>query len=230
MPKILERSHSAEPNSSSPPKDPNPLRYLRQQSLPAPKYTAKVEATIVPSGSEASISTGRTSPSKPFPSKAVPMLTPKPYSQPKNTQQVFRTFKVDGKVSMNGEAVNGMEEERERECTALIFAPSPSRSPKSDYGVEVDGISAEGKQDATNPELVLKRLIEHNKHREQALLSGRRLREDVSPLKSIVCEDSVTEDDQPTNQINEFDSERPPPGLLFNCLWRLISEEMFDNP
>uniref|UniRef100_G1KXH7 LIM and calponin homology domains 1 n=1 Tax=Anolis carolinensis TaxID=28377 RepID=G1KXH7_ANOCA len=190
MPKILERSHSAEPNSSSPPKDPNPLRYLRQQSLPAPKYTAKVEATIVPSGSEASISTGRTSPSKPFPSKAVPMLTPKPYSQPKNTQQVFRTFKVDGKVSMNGEAVNGMEEERERECTALIFAPSPSRSPKSDYVVEVDGISTEGKQDATNPELVLKRLIEHNKHREQA--------------------DSLTED-QPTNQINEFDSERPPP-------------------
>ncbi|XP_062837720.1 LIM and calponin homology domains-containing protein 1 isoform X10 [Anolis carolinensis] len=210
MPKILERSHSAEPNSSSPPKDPNPLRYLRQQSLPAPKYTAKVEATIVPSGSEASISTGRTSPSKPFPSKAVPMLTPKPYSQPKNTQQVFRTFKVDGKVSMNGEAVNGMEEERERECTALIFAPSPSRSPKSDYVVEVDGISTEGKQDATNPELVLKRLIEHNKHREQALLSGRRLREEMSPLKSIVCEDSLTED-QPTNQINEFDSERPPP-------------------
>lgn len=95
MPKILERSHSAEPNSSSPSKDPNPLRYLRQQSLPAPKYTAKVEATIVPtSGSEISTSTGRTSPNKPFISKAVPMLTPKPYSQPKNTQQVLKTFKV----------------------------------------------------------------------------------------------------------------------------------------
>ncbi|KAH0616234.1 hypothetical protein JD844_027205 [Phrynosoma platyrhinos] len=191
MPKILERSHSAEPNSSSPPKDPNPLRYLRQQSLPVPKYTAKVEATIVPaSGSEASISTGRTSPSKPFVSKAVPMLTPKPYSQPKNTQQVFRTFKVDGKASMNGETINGMEEERERECTALIFAPSPSRSPKSNYEVEADGVSVEDKEDATSTELVLKRLIEHNKHREQA--------------------DSLTED-QPTNQKDENGSGRPSP-------------------
>lgn len=168
MPKILERSHSAEPNSSSPSKDPNPLRYLRQQSLPAPKYTAKVEATIVPtSGSEISTSTGRTSPNKPFISKAVPMLTPKPYSQPKNTQQVLKTFKIDGKVSMNGEAFNGVEDEQERECTALIFAPSPSRLSKADnVEEEVDGASKE-KQDSTSTELVLKRLIEHSKHREQ---------------------------------------------------------------
>uniref|UniRef100_A0A670J5L2 LIM and calponin homology domains 1 n=1 Tax=Podarcis muralis TaxID=64176 RepID=A0A670J5L2_PODMU len=166
MPKILERSHSAEPNSSSPPKDPNPLRYLRQQSLPAPKYTAKVEATIAPAGgSEASVSPGRTSPSKPFVSKAVPMLTAKPYSQPKSTQQVLRTFKVDGKVSMNGEAVNGVEEERERECTTLIFAPSPSRSPKSNSAV--DGSSVEGEQNSPSTELVLKRLIEHSKDRAQ---------------------------------------------------------------
>ncbi|XP_077790449.1 LIM and calponin homology domains-containing protein 1 isoform X8 [Podarcis muralis] len=166
MPKILERSHSAEPNSSSPPKDPNPLRYLRQQSLPAPKYTAKVEATIAPAGgSEASVSPGRTSPSKPFVSKAVPMLTAKPYSQPKSTQQVLRTFKVDGKVSMNGEAVNGVEEERERECTTLIFAPSPSRSPKSNSAV--DSSSVEGEQNSPSTELVLKRLIEHSKDRAQ---------------------------------------------------------------
>uniref|UniRef100_A0A670J611 LIM and calponin homology domains 1 n=1 Tax=Podarcis muralis TaxID=64176 RepID=A0A670J611_PODMU len=168
MPKILERSHSAEPNSSSPPKDPNPLRYLRQQSLPAPKYTAKVEATIAPAGgSEASVSPGRTSPSKPFVSKAVPMLTAKPYSQPKSTQQVLRTFKVDGKVSMNGEAVNGVEEERERECTTLIFAPSPSRSPKSNSAV--DGSSVEGEQNSPSTELVLKRLIEHSKDRAQTV-------------------------------------------------------------
>ncbi|KAF7248329.1 LIM and calponin-likey domains-containing protein 1, partial [Varanus komodoensis] len=186
MPKLLERSHSAEPNSSSPPKDPNPLRYLRQQSLPAPKYTAKVEATIAPtSGPEASVSTGRTSPSKPFVSKAVPMLTPKPYSQPRNTQQVFRTFKVDGKVSMNGETANGVEEERTRECTALIFVPSPSRSPKSDSVVDVDGTLADGKQGSTSTEIVLKRLIEH---------SG-----------------SLTEEAEPANQQDKADSERPSP-------------------
>lgn len=93
MPKILERSHSVEPNS--PLKDPNPLRYLRQQSLPAPKFTATIEATIVPTTElEPSGSTGRTSPSKSVVSKAVPMLTPKPYSQPKNTQEVLKSFKV----------------------------------------------------------------------------------------------------------------------------------------
>ncbi|XP_033015603.1 LIM and calponin homology domains-containing protein 1 isoform X2 [Lacerta agilis] len=190
MPKILERSHSAEPNSSSPPKDPNPMRYLRQQSLPAPKYTAKVEATIAPAGgSEASISTGRTSPSKPFVSKAVPMLTAKPYCQPKSTQQVLRTFKVDGKVSMNGEAVNGVEEERERECTTLIFAPSPSRSPKS--SIVVDGSSVEGEENSPSTELVLKRLIEHSKDRAQA--------------------GTLTEEAKSTNQNEKTDSERLSP-------------------
>uniref|UniRef100_A0A493T458 LIM and calponin homology domains 1 n=1 Tax=Anas platyrhynchos platyrhynchos TaxID=8840 RepID=A0A493T458_ANAPP len=93
MPKILERSHSVEPDS--PLKDPNPLRYLRQQSLPAPKFTATIEATIVPTAElEPSGSTGRTSPSKSVVSKAVPMLTPKPYSQPKNTQEVLKNFKA----------------------------------------------------------------------------------------------------------------------------------------
>ncbi|KAL8207477.1 UNVERIFIED_CONTAM: hypothetical protein K2H54_056921, partial [Gekko kuhli] len=159
MPKILERSHSAQPNSTSPPKDPNPLRYLRQQSLPTPKYTAKIEATIVPTRElEASVSSGRTSPSKPFVSKAVPMLTPKPYSQPKNTPQVLKSFKIDGKVSMNGDTFNGVEEEREREHTALIFAPSPSRSPKSDGVMEVDGalegsLFEEAKQTSQNDEV-----------------------------------------------------------------------------
>ncbi|CAI5783878.1 and calponin homology domains-containing 1 isoform X1 [Podarcis lilfordi] len=191
MPKILERSHSVEPNSSSPPKDPNPLRYLRQQSLPAPKYTAKVEATIAPAGgSEATISTGRTSPSKPFVSKAVPMLTAKPYSQPKSTQQVLRTFKVDGKVSMNGEAVNGVEEERERECTTLIFAPSPSRLPKSNS--VVDGSSVEGEQNSPSTELVLKRLIEHSKDRAQTGI--------------------LTEEAKSINQNEKTDSERLSPG------------------
>ncbi|XP_060102314.1 LIM and calponin homology domains-containing protein 1 [Heteronotia binoei] len=167
MPKILERSHSAQPNSTSPPKDPNPLKYLRQQSLPTPKYTAKIEATILPASKpEASVSPGCTSPSKPFVSKAVPMLTPKPYSQPKNTPQVLKSFKIDGKVSMNGDTFNGVEEGKEKEYGALLFAPSPSRSPKSDGGMEVDG-ALEVKPDSSSSELILKRLLEHSQLREQ---------------------------------------------------------------
>ncbi|NXE90235.1 LIMC1 protein, partial [Menura novaehollandiae] len=163
MPKILERSHSVEPNS--PLKDPNPLRYLRQQSLPAPKFTSTIEATIVPTTElEPSSSTGRTSPSKSV-SKAVPMLTPKPYSQPKNTQEVLRNFKVDGKVSVNGENVNGMEE-KDKECTTVIFTPSPSRSLKFDGVARGDRPPVELKKDPPSVELSLQRPATQSVHKE----------------------------------------------------------------
>ncbi|XP_037992485.1 LIM and calponin homology domains-containing protein 1 isoform X5 [Motacilla alba alba] len=163
MPKILERSHSVEPNS--PLKDPNPLRYLRQQSLPAPKFTATIEATIVPTTElEPSSSTGRTSPSKSV-SKAVPMLTPKPYSQPKNTQEVLKNFKVDGKVSMNGENVNGTEE-KDKECTTVIFTPSPTRSLKFDGVARGDKPPVELKKDPPSVELSLQRPATQSVHKE----------------------------------------------------------------
>ncbi|NXC34306.1 LIMC1 protein, partial [Campylorhamphus procurvoides] len=163
MPKILERSHSVEPNS--PLKDPNPLRYLRQQSLPAPKFTATIEATIVPTTElEPSGSTGRTSPSKSI-SKAVPMLTPKPYSQPKNTQEVLKNFKVDGKVSMNGKNVNGTEE-KDKESTTVIFTPSPSRSLKFDGVAEGDRPPVELKKDPPSVELSLQSPATQSVHKE----------------------------------------------------------------
>ncbi|XP_026555829.1 LIM and calponin homology domains-containing protein 1 [Pseudonaja textilis] len=168
MPKLLERSHSAEPNSSSPSKDSNPLRYLRQQSLPAPKFTAKFEATIIPtSGPEASTSTGSPASSKPSGSVAMPLVTPKPYSQPKDTQEILRNFKVDGKISVNREASNGVEDEPDKECSAFLFEPSPNLSTKSEHVVESHGRSMEGSTDSTPPELVQKSLIEDNVHREQ---------------------------------------------------------------
>ncbi|XP_013927391.1 PREDICTED: LIM and calponin homology domains-containing protein 1-like, partial [Thamnophis sirtalis] len=121
MPKLLERSHSVEPNASSPPKDPNPLRYLRQQSLPPPKFTATFEATIVPTtGSEASMSTSSPSSSRPSGCVAMPLVTPKPYSQPKESREVLRNFKVDGKIAVNGEASNGVEAEPDKECPAFL--------------------------------------------------------------------------------------------------------------
>ncbi|XP_067993715.1 LIM and calponin homology domains-containing protein 1, partial [Melanerpes formicivorus] len=163
MPKILERSHSVEPNS--PLKDPNPLRYLRQQSLPAPKFTATIEATIIPTAElEPSSSTGRTSPSKSIP-KAVPMLTPKPYTQPKNTQEVLKNFKVDGKVSMNGENINGVEE-KDKESPPVIFTPSPSRSLKFDGVARGDRPPVELKKDPTSVELSLQRPATQSVHKE----------------------------------------------------------------
>ncbi|XP_072476694.1 LIM and calponin homology domains-containing protein 1 isoform X1 [Notamacropus eugenii] len=157
MPKILERSHSTEPNSSSP-KDPNPMKYLRQQSLPPPKFTATVETTIArPSELDPSVSAGSTSPSKTVVPKAVPMLTPKPYHQPKNTQQVLKTFKVDEKVSVNGETFNGVEEEKERECTRATLSPSLTRSQRFEGVARVDSSPVEVKQEAGSIEISIKK-------------------------------------------------------------------------
>ncbi|XP_040410901.1 LIM and calponin homology domains-containing protein 1 isoform X2 [Cygnus olor] len=183
MPKILERSHSVEPDS--PLKDLNPLRYLRQQSLPAPKFTATIEATIVPTAElEPSGSTGRTSPSKSVVSKAVPMLTPKPYSQPKNTQEVLKNFKVDGKVSVNGENFNGVEE-KDKECTTVIFTQSPSRSLKFDGVARGDRPPVELKKDPTSVELSLQRPATQSVHKEPTASPG-----EVDPAASQQTEGS----------------------------------------
>ncbi|XP_058923001.1 LIM and calponin homology domains-containing protein 1 isoform X3 [Kogia breviceps] len=158
MPKILERSHSTEPNLSSFLNDPNPMKYLRQQSLSPPKFTATVETTIArTSVLDASMSVGSGSPSKTVTPKAVPMLTPKPYSQPKNSQEVLKTFKVDGKVTMNGETVHVDEEEKERECPTVALAPSLTKSQMFEGVARVHGSPTELKQDNSSIDINIKK-------------------------------------------------------------------------
>ncbi|XP_060004261.1 LIM and calponin homology domains-containing protein 1 isoform X5 [Lagenorhynchus albirostris] len=158
MPKILERSHSTEPNLSSFLNDPNPMKYLRQQSLSPPKFTATVETTIArTSVLDARMSAGSGSPSKTVTPKAVPMLTPKPYSQPKNSQEVLKTFKVDGKVTMNGETVHVDEEEKERECPPVALAPSLTKSQMFEGVARVHGSPMELKQDNSSIEINIKK-------------------------------------------------------------------------
>ncbi|XP_066089854.1 LIM and calponin homology domains-containing protein 1 isoform X21 [Saccopteryx bilineata] len=158
MPKILERSHSTEPNLSTFPIDPNPMKYLRQQSLPPPKFTATVETTIARTSIlDTSTSAGSGSPSKTVSPKAVPMLTPKPYSQPKNSQEVLKTFKVDGKVSMNGETVHGDEDEKERECPTVALAPSLTKSQMFEGVARVHESPVELKQDNNSIEINIKK-------------------------------------------------------------------------
>ncbi|XP_067591922.1 LIM and calponin homology domains-containing protein 1 isoform X2 [Pseudorca crassidens] len=158
MPKILERSHSTEPNLSSFLNDPNPMKYLRQQSLSPPKFTATVETTIArTSVLDASMSAGSGSPSKTVTPKAVPMLTPKPYSQPKNSQEVLKTFKVDGKVTMNGETIHIDEEEKERECPPVALAPSLTKSQMFEGVARVHGSPMELKQDNSSIEINIKK-------------------------------------------------------------------------
>uniref|UniRef100_G1PDG3 DUF4757 domain-containing protein n=1 Tax=Myotis lucifugus TaxID=59463 RepID=G1PDG3_MYOLU len=154
MPKILERSHSTEPNFSPYLNDPNPMKYLRQQSLPPPKFTATVETTIARTSIlDASMSAGSGSPSKTVAPKAVPMLTPKPYSQPKSSQEVLKTFKVDGKVSMNGETVHSDEVEKENECPTDALVPSLTKSQMFEGVARVHGCPVELKQGSNSIEI-----------------------------------------------------------------------------
>uniref|UniRef100_A0A7N5KBI9 LIM and calponin homology domains 1 n=1 Tax=Ailuropoda melanoleuca TaxID=9646 RepID=A0A7N5KBI9_AILME len=157
MPKILERSHSTEPNLTPFLNDPSPMKYLRRQSLPPPKFTATVETTIArTSVLDTSMSAGSGSPSKTVTPKAVPMLTPKPYSQPKNSQEVLKTFKVDGKVSMNGETVHG-DKEKEKEGPTVALTPSLTKSQMFEGVARVHGSPVELKQGNNSIEINIKK-------------------------------------------------------------------------
>ncbi|XP_077333703.1 LIM and calponin homology domains-containing protein 1 isoform X9 [Lithobates pipiens] len=181
MPKILERSHSVEPGLLSSSEDPNPLKYLRQQSMPSPKFTSTVEATISPT-SELDFKAPMgppISPTKNVVSKAVPMLTPKPYSQPRNTQHVLKTFKIEGKASMNGEAMNGTEEHKEIGSSGVqMFSPSLTRSQMFEGVARVDAPAAVLKPDASSIELNLKRPNAQNSTKDK-ILSDERNHSDV---------------------------------------------------
>ncbi|KAM9412658.1 LIM and calponin homology domains-containing protein 1-like isoform 12-T12 [Salvelinus alpinus] len=133
LPKLLDRSISEDPttatstrlpltptsrspNSTGPEEDPNgPLKYLRQQSLPAPKFTVTVEAQVAgfPQGQSHRPQIQSRTP-EPNPSiqaaspKSVPLLTPKPYIQSKGTQMLAgrKPGKVDGLLRVNGDMGN----------------------------------------------------------------------------------------------------------------------------
>ncbi|KAM6980824.1 LOW QUALITY PROTEIN: LIM and calponin homology domains-containing protein 1-like [Aplochiton taeniatus] len=137
LPKLLDRSVSADPSLAYPPislsptptspqphpADPHgPMRHLRQESTPAPKFTATVEARVeeftldpapsLPSSSSSSsphptdhrpqIRSRSSEPSsapRALSPKPRPVLSPKPYMQP----QGLKPGKVEGLSRINGE-------------------------------------------------------------------------------------------------------------------------------
>ncbi|KAF4085623.1 hypothetical protein AMELA_G00097250 [Ameiurus melas] len=156
LPRVLERSISADPtrssslsndrvfSSSSSSSSSNPLQYLRQQSLPAQKFTTTVQARVTGYGAE-DVAVGREGGGSgaACSSKSIPLLSAKPYSHD-------RAAKQDEMERVNGETDNdhnagdqrewGIETEREdggeREHTGdsspLLFYPSPSQNVDSD--------------------------------------------------------------------------------------------------
>ncbi|XP_045063186.1 LIM and calponin homology domains-containing protein 1-like isoform X7 [Coregonus clupeaformis] len=163
LPKLLDRSVSEDPTATtntrltltptscsptptSPEEDPNgPLKYLRQQSLPAPKFTATVEAQVVGFPQDPSHRPQiRSCKPEPNPSiravspKSVPLLMPKPYSQPKGMQMLVgpRPGKVDDLLRVNGDMGNDevTTPESEGRTSPLLFYPSPATPTASSDG------------------------------------------------------------------------------------------------
>ncbi|XP_050928510.1 LIM and calponin homology domains-containing protein 1 isoform X9 [Lates calcarifer] len=159
LPKLLDRSISADPSfpcspfplslSASPTTpdpfdvDPNgPLRYLRQQSAPAPKFTSTLEARIeefpkdlsshqrpqIRSRSSEPPSTRALSP------KPVPLLTPKPYFDSRAMASELWACKADGLLRVNGnigsDNVPTTPESQGRESPPQ-FQASPSKTSNS---------------------------------------------------------------------------------------------------
>ncbi|XP_070818117.1 LIM and calponin homology domains-containing protein 1 isoform X5 [Chaetodon trifascialis] len=132
LPKLLDRSVSADPSfpcsplplslslSTSPTTpdpfdmDPNgPMRYLRQQSAPAPKFTSTLEARIeeFPKDSSHQRPQIRSRSSEPpstrgLSPKPVPLLMPKPYFQSRPTAAEPCPSKADGLLRVNGDIGN----------------------------------------------------------------------------------------------------------------------------
>ncbi|KAJ0049746.1 hypothetical protein NL108_000606, partial [Boleophthalmus pectinirostris] len=123
LPKLLDRSVSADPTcpyplsislsptSPEPPDtDPNgPLRYLRQQSAPTPKFTSTLETRVEEYPKDWShtpqIRSRSSEPplSRALSPKPVPLLTPKPYFQSRSSTDPC-SGKVDSLLRVNGDA------------------------------------------------------------------------------------------------------------------------------
>ncbi|XP_070692609.1 LIM and calponin homology domains-containing protein 1-like [Pempheris klunzingeri] len=157
LPKLLDRSISADPSfpctpfplslslSASPTTpdpfdvDPNgPMRYLRQQSAPAPKFTSTLEARIeeFPKDSSHQRPQIRSRSSEPpstrgLSPKPVPLLTPKPYFQSRPTANEPWPSKADGLFRVNGDIDVPTTPESQGRESPPRFQASPSKTSNS---------------------------------------------------------------------------------------------------
>ncbi|XP_045886131.1 LIM and calponin homology domains-containing protein 1-like isoform X8 [Micropterus dolomieu] len=209
LPKILDRSISADPSfpctpfplslslSASPTTpdpfdmDPNgPMRYLRQQSAPAPKFTSTLEARIeeLPKDSSHQRPQIRSRSSEPpstrgLSPKPVPLLTPKPYFQSRPTAAEPWPSKADVLLRVNGDIgsvdVPTTPETQGRESpphfqaspsqtsNSTVDAPSSAASPthastRGKIPVSTKTKEAQGGTESPSKDVKEEKIIEHS--------------------------------------------------------------------
>ncbi|XP_067103617.1 LIM and calponin homology domains-containing protein 1 [Osmerus mordax] len=126
-------SLASSPLSPSPNDPDGPLRYLRQQSLPAPRFTAMVEAQVegfAPADAHRPQirSPDRRALPRALSPKPVPLLTPQPYLQSKPTLASLRTGKTDSLLRVNGDVGvdDSITPHSDGIPSPLLFHPSPA--------------------------------------------------------------------------------------------------------
>ncbi|XP_068450198.1 LIM and calponin homology domains-containing protein 1-like isoform X2 [Clinocottus analis] len=204
LPKLLDRSISADPSipcsplslSASPTTpdpfdvDPNgPMRFLRQQSAPAPKFTSTLEARIEefprePPHQRPQIRSRSSEPpsSRTLSPNPVPLLMPKPYFQPRSSAGEPWPSKADGLFRVNGDIGSGNvptpPESLGRESpphflasppktNSAVDAPSlaaasPTRSPLSSTGGENPAASIKTEEAKSGSKPASKDVLEEN--------------------------------------------------------------------
>ncbi|XP_065124188.1 LIM and calponin homology domains-containing protein 1 isoform X5 [Paramisgurnus dabryanus] len=228
LPKLLERSVSADPTRhSSPPvsldiSTSNPMQYLRQQSLPTPKFTSTVEARVTGFTVEQGIKGDAENILGPARS-----LASKPYRQ--SGRAGLRTAKVDEVV--NGERdddVHSIEEEdregsdRHREEDSLQFFPSPSQ-PTEIRQTDVSEVSStdthkmtEIKQEmmpqagatSTSPKVSEPKTEENVADKGKSTEDHTSMSTDASDVNQ--CESNVIQTDASAAQVQKLAMESPP--------------------
>ncbi|XP_073697846.1 LIM and calponin homology domains-containing protein 1a isoform X2 [Garra rufa] len=146
----------------------------------------------------------------PAPSKPVPLITPKPYSQPKFSQGLRKSVKSDGLIRLNGDSAQ--QESREKDdrdsmsCPQVNFSSSP---PKPDA------------QSQQNEELFVLEASEHQQNTQTAVFDQENevVKEEkecsLSPQEEKrIKEENSKEDTSTTLTVSEPEEKQPVPDAM----------------
>ncbi|XP_058628749.1 LIM and calponin homology domains-containing protein 1a isoform X10 [Onychostoma macrolepis] len=140
----------------------------------------------------------------PAPSKPVPLITPKPYSQPKFSQGLRKSVKSDGLIRVNGDSTQ--RESRERDdrdsmsCPQINFSSSP---PKPDT------------QSQQNEELIVLEASEHQQNLQTSISDKEN--EVIKEEKKCSLspqEENSKEDTSTTLSVSEPEGKQPVPDTM----------------
>ncbi|XP_016299598.1 LIM and calponin homology domains-containing protein 1-like isoform X2 [Sinocyclocheilus anshuiensis] len=136
----------------------------------------------------------------PAPSKPVPLITPKPYSQPKFSQGFRKSVKSDGLIRVNYDSTQ--QESRERadrdsmSCPQINFSSSPSKPDT---------------QSQQNEELIV---LEASEHQQNLQTSISDKKNEVIKCSLSLQEENSKEDTSTTLSVSEPEGKQPVPDTM----------------